>query len=77
MTSKTNTTKKTATKKVDTVTVEAEATALAIHDQTDMDFRNALLIVSVAVNVIVLISWLALKVTSQFDYQVASFLFYR
>lgn len=74
MTSKTKNTK-TTSKKVEQTS--AEVTAVAAIDQTDQDFKNALLIVSLAVNSIVLIAWVALKVTSQFDYQVASLLFYR
>lgn len=63
--------------KVQKLTEETEVTAVAIQKQTDADFKNSLLIVSLAVNVTLLIAWVALKVTSSFDYQVASLLFYR
>ena len=39
------------------------------------DFRNAALIVSVTLNLAIIIGWLVLKVTSEYDYQVARFLF--
>ncbi len=81
MTSKTKTTtKKTSkvtTKKVALEAVAATAPLEVIPNQTDNDFKNAVLIVSLAVNAFVLIAWVTLKVTSQFDYQVANFLFYR
>lgn len=74
MTSKTKTTKTTSTKKTAST---IEAAVIDIHNQTDRDFKNAVLIVSLLVNVLVLIAWLTLKVTSQFDHQIAFFLFYR
>jgi 2-C-methyl-D-erythritol 4-phosphate cytidylyltransferase len=41
------------------------------------DFKNAALVVSVAINIAVLTGWLAIKVTTQYDLQVAQFLFSR
>lgn len=82
MTSKT----KTTTKKTSKVTTKkaalvAEAVNVAplevVPNQTDTDFKNAVLIVSLTVNAFVLIAWVTLKVTSEFDYQIANFLFYR
>jgi hypothetical protein len=82
MTSKTKTTKvrKTPTK-TSNITLEAvaaEGTPFAVaSSQTDTDLKNAILIVSLLVNAFILIAWITLKVTSQFDYQIANFLFYR
>jgi hypothetical protein len=85
MTSKTNTTKKVrkspAKAKSNTVILEAATvndTQFALtSNQTDTDLKNAILIVSLLVNAFILIAWITLKVTSQFDYQIANFLFYR
>ena len=41
------------------------------------DFRNAALIVSVLLNLVIFIAWLILQVTTQYDSQVASLLFTR
>lgn len=41
------------------------------------DFKHSLLIVSLLANAFVLIGWVALQVTTIYDYQVAAFLFYR
>lgn len=41
------------------------------------DFRNALLIVSIFVNLVVLILWIILQVTTQHDYEIARLLFVR
>jgi hypothetical protein len=58
------------------MTNEAEAT-MASGTQVNEDFKHALLIVSLLANAFVLIGWVALQVTSQYDYQVSLFLFYR
>ena len=39
------------------------------------DVKNAVLIVSVVVNLVILTTWIAIQVTSQFDNQLASLLF--
>lgn len=41
------------------------------------DLKHSLLIVSLLANTFVLIGWVALQVTTVYDYQVASFLFTR
>ncbi|MFI5212401.1 MAG: hypothetical protein ACHQTE_00375 [Candidatus Saccharimonadales bacterium] len=41
------------------------------------DFRTSILIVSVVANLIILTSWIAIQVTSQYDAQVVGFLFGR
>ncbi len=41
------------------------------------DFKNSLLVVSLLVNAGFLIGWLVLQVTTQYDLQVATFLFVR
>lgn len=78
MTSKTNTTKNTNNK---TTPVSVSGNAMAIEAvqtyHADNDFKTALLIVSLMTNLFILVAWVALKVTSEFDYQVATFLFYR
>lgn len=48
-----------------------------VLNQTSQDFRNALLIVSVGINLFVLTAWIALQVTTVYDAQVAHFLFVR
>lgn len=45
--------------------------------QTSQDLRNAVLIVSVVVNLFIFIAWLAMQVTTQYDAQIAGFLFNR
>lgn len=59
----------------------------ALSDATDQpaladlkmnqDLKHSILIVSLLVNMIVLTMWIALQVTTQYDGQVASFLFTR
>lgn len=41
------------------------------------DLKTAALVVSLAINVAVFTGWLALKITTQYDLQVAQFLFSR
>lgn len=41
------------------------------------DFKTAALLVSVTINVAVFIGWLALKITTKYDEQIATFLFAR
>jgi hypothetical protein len=41
------------------------------------DFKTAALLVSVTINVAVFIGWLAIKITTKYDEQVATFLFSR
>ncbi|MNH32486.1 hypothetical protein D3C87_1577300 [compost metagenome] len=52
------------------------STAAAI-EQTNRDFKNSLLIVSVGINVFIFTAWLALQVTAAYDSQVASVLLVR
>lgn len=72
----THKTKTTITKKLATVT-EAIAIASVEPTQADKDAKTALLIVSLAVNMFILTAWIALQVTTVYDYQVATFLFAR
>lgn len=44
---------------------------------TKEDFKTALILVSVTINLAVFVGWLALKITTQYDEQVAAFLFGR
>lgn len=48
-----------------------------IERATAEDFRNALLVVSIFVNLIVLVFWIILQVTTQHDYEIASLIFNR
>ena len=41
------------------------------------DLKHSILIVSLIANLFILTAWIALQVTSQFDMQIASFLFSR
>ncbi len=41
------------------------------------DFKTALLLVSVTINLAIFVGWLAIKLTTEYDAQVASFLFGR
>ena len=41
------------------------------------DFKNAALLVSITINVAVFVFWLAIKVTTKYDAEVANFLFSR
>lgn len=52
------------------------STAAAI-EQTNQDFKNSLLIVSISINVFVFTLWLALQVTAAYDSQVATVLLVR
>ena len=52
------------------------STAAAI-EQTNKDFKNSLLIVSIGINVFIFTAWLALQVTAAYDGQVASALLIR
>lgn len=55
-----------------------EAVAIAENrDQLLEDFKHSLLIVSLLANTFILIGWVALQVTSIYDYQISLFLFYR
>lgn len=57
---------------------EVEAVAVAANNsQLLEDFKHSLLIVSLLANTFILIAWVALQVTSMYDYQVSLFLFYR
>ena len=41
------------------------------------DFKAALLVVSLLANAFILVGWLAIRLTNQYDLQVATFLFAR
>ena len=53
---------------------EIQAMAVA---QTGQDVRNAILVVSIVLNLFVFIAWLAMQVTTRYDAQIAGFLFNR
>lgn len=56
-------------------TVEVVAEQLVPSSQLGHDLKNALLIVSLVINLFVLSTWIAVQVTSRYDAQLASFLF--
>lgn len=66
--------KKTKTTKKEEIVLQGQEAAVA---QTNQDFRNAVLVVSIAVNLFILTAWVALQVTTAFDAEVAHFLFAR
>lgn len=41
------------------------------------NFKSALLVVSLLANAFILVGWLAIRLTTQYDLQVATFLFVR
>jgi membrane-associated PAP2 superfamily phosphatase len=55
-----------------------ETTIAAAADQIAVrDFKNSLFIVSIVANLVILTAWIALQVTTQFDSQLANFIFNR
>ena len=56
---------------------DAEALAVAIDQQLNQDIKHAVLMVSLLANAFILLAWIALQVTSIYDYEVAKLLFYR
>lgn len=59
-----------------TITENAEAIVATItaHQQVGYDLKNAVLIVSIVVNLTVLTTWIALQLTSAYDAQLAGVL---
>lgn len=73
MKKKTNTAKKEKTELVAAAMHESEV----VIERTNEDFKNAVLIVSLLVNVVVLITWIVLRITTLYDNQIAYLLFVR
>lgn len=48
-----------------------------LEKQLSEDFKHSLLIVSLLANTFILVAWVTLQVTSQYDYEIATFLFFR
>lgn len=63
--------------KENTETTIENALAINQNQQLIRDLVTAVLIVSVVINLVVLISWLMLQVTTHYDAAVASLLFVR
>ena len=59
---------------IDNLSKNSTAAAL---EQTNKDFKNSLLIVSISINIFIFTAWLALQVTAAYDSQVASVLLMR
>lgn len=68
--------KSAAAAKKKTVVAPAVATAAPCPTTFD-DVRNAILVVSLLFNLFILIAWVILQVTTQYDAEVARFLFVR
>ena len=77
MKQKTKTNKKEKTVVLDNKQDVAVVRQAEIDKAVADDFRNALLVVSIFVNLIVLVFWVILQVTTQHDYEIASLLFQR
>ena len=54
-----------------------EATSQEAMFQTERDFKDALLIVSITANLFIVSLWVALQVTSRYDASLASFFIHR
>ena len=46
-----------------------------VAHHTSQDVRNAVLVVSIVLNLFIFTAWLAMQVTSRYDAQIAGFLF--
>jgi len=68
---------KTSTKKIVSNTKRTIVTAGNRTPTTMDNFKSALLVVSLLANAFVLVGWLAIRLTTQYDLQVATFLFVR
>ena len=55
----------------------AESQSRLVSATMGEDFRNSILIVSLLINLFVFITWIVLQVTTQYDAEVAMFLFAR
>lgn len=58
------------------VAARSAASATKVPTVVD-DLKTAALVVSLAINVAIFTGWLAIKITTQYDLQVAQFLFSR
>lgn len=58
-------------------TTEQAAESVLPVSQMSQDLKTAVLIVSVLANLFVFTTWIALQVTTEFDTQIANFLFNR
>jgi hypothetical protein len=66
------------TQKTNTTSEYSETSAteqLLVASPLSHDVKNAVLIVSLIINLIIFTTWIAMQVTSQYDGQVASLLF--
>lgn len=70
MKNNTKTTKKVAIENQD-------ATATLADLKVNEDLKHAILIVSLVANLFILTAWITMQVTTQYDLQIASFLFSR
>jgi len=59
------------------IAVEETPISDVLTYRTAEDVKTALLVVSLVINVFILIGWITLQVTHQYDAQIATFLFVR
>ena len=62
------------TKKTNSTEIVATEISMPASDM-GKDLKNAILIVSLVANLIILTTWIALQVTTRYDYQLATFIF--
>lgn len=65
------------TEKTQNIEQLSPAEAVIANQYVSQDLKNSILIVSIVVNLFILTTWIALQVTTQFDSQLANFLFNR
>jgi hypothetical protein len=53
------------------------AEVMTANQYVTQDLKNSILIVSIVANLFILTAWIALQVTTQYDTELASFLFHR
>ena len=63
--------------KTNKTTPEQAIESTVTHIKVSEDLKHSVLIVSIVANLFVLTAWIMLQVTTQYDNQIASFLFTR
>lgn len=53
------------------------AEVVVANQYVSQDLKNSIFIVSIVANLFIFTTWIALQVTTQYDSQLANFLFYR
>lgn len=65
------------TEKTQNIQELSPAEAVISNQYVSQDLKNSILIVSIVANLFIFTTWIALQVTTQFDSQLANFLFNR